>query len=250
MTVGLLMLTAVRLQFSGGDADVLQEMRAVQGLRTVDRVVVDGGALSILRREEVGDGDSDRPGSVGVHGFAAGGQGLMGLLLAHHQALAAETAGKGATAALGVAAAAEGGEDLEGSGGVAVGDQQGQVGAVDEAERAALGDVGLFSATHYFCAEWNYGDTYYCGTMANGEQVYAGAVACHPSRMGQEVEVQGVRGRCTDTGGLVGLYSQDWWCYSIERWDWPDSRNDAPCPVFTDEVPDVPGIQVTAIWLP
>ena len=114
---------------------------------------------------------------------------------------------------------------------------------------APPGAVATFTATHYFCGQWNYGNAYYCGVMASGEQVYAGAVACDPLRMGQEVEVQGVRGRCMDTGGMVGALSLDWWCYSIERWDWPGSGNDAPCPTFVDEAPELPGVQVTARWL-
>jgi hypothetical protein len=55
----------------------------------------------------------------------------------------------------------------------------------------------------------------FCGHMANGDVVHAGAAACAASQMGQRFRVEGdPYGRvytCTDTGGAVGSSHRDIW---------------------------------------
>ena len=65
----------------------------------------------------------------------------------------------------------------------------------------------------------------YCGAMANGQTVFAGAAACAPDRLGQRFTIEGdptLRTyTCTDTGGSVLNDHRDiWFMHSDEGYAW------------------------------
>lgn len=81
------------------------------------------------------------------------------------------------------------------------------------------------SITYYYCVPGanpaSIGDGGgYCGNMANGEKVYAGAAACSPGLLGQRFIIEGdPTGRtytCTDTGGSVLKDHRDIWFMSSD----------------------------------
>jgi len=86
------------------------------------------------------------------------------------------------------------------------------------------------SITYYYCVPGTNPDSIgdaggYCGVMANGERVYAGAAACAPGLLGQRFTIEGdPTGRiytCADSGGSVLNDHRDiWFMHSDEGYDW------------------------------
>lgn len=80
--------------------------------------------------------------------------------------------------------------------------------------------------------------------MASGLQVFPGAAACHPARMGQSFDLpSGITFECLDTGGMVGWSNVDIWCYDAWHWGAPgtayyedEGGNPIPCPSCADYI--------------
>lgn len=78
---------------------------------------------------------------------------------------------------------------------------------------------GLAEIMYYYCADGTHGDGGgFCGYMANGSRVHAGAASCAAAYMGQRFRIAGDPDRriytCEDTGGGVHRAMRDIWFYS------------------------------------
>jgi len=110
-------------------------------------------------------------------------------------------------------------------------DYEGRLGDTALPPKGVVGERFLAQVSHYFARGDSTG--IYDGFMANGERVYPGAVACHPSLLGHFVRLGDYLFKCADTGGAIGWGIFDIWCWSAFCWDESCSQT---CPAPCEEI--------------